>query len=228
MARKHRVNTTKFEIIRAATETFIENGYTATSIRSLAADLDMPPGLLMYHFPSKEHLLSELVEMLCDFQWQMMKAVVDEGNSSLMAVCLELATMASMCEDNEIARDFYISSYSHPLTLDIIRKNDMKRAKIVFADFCPGWSDEQFAEAEILVSGTEYATFMTVGDHVPLDARIAGALNNIMLIYNVPEETRKMKIERILAMDYHSIGKRTLKEFKHFVNEANDNIFEEL
>ena len=155
MARKRRVSTTKYEIIKAATKAFLEHGYTATSVRSIAADLDMNPGLLMYHFPTKEHLLEVLVEMLCDFQWKIMQLVVNEGNSSLMAVCLELATMASMCEDNEIAKDFYISSYSNPLTLGTIRKNDTQRAKLVFADFCPGWTDEQFAEAEILVSGTE-------------------------------------------------------------------------
>jgi len=226
MARKSRVNTTKYEIIKAATEAFLENGYTATSIRSIAAELDMNAGLLMYHFPTKEHLLEVLVEMLCDFQWKVVQFIVNRGNTSLMAVCLELATMVSMCEDDEIAKDFYLSSYSNPLTLSTIRKNDTQRAKLVFAEFCPDWTDEQFAEAEILVSGTEYTTLMTAGDEVPLETRITGALNNILTIYNVPEETRKMKIEKILEMDYRSIGKRILGEFRKFVNETNEYTFE--
>lgn len=37
--------------------------------------------------------------------------------------------------------------------LDIIRKNDAERSKEVFKD----WTDENFAEAEVLVSGIEYA-----------------------------------------------------------------------
>lgn len=228
MAYKHRVNTTKYEIIRAATETFLEKGYTATSVRSIAADLDMNAGLLMYHFPTKEHLLAELVEMLCNFQWQLLKTVVDEGNSSLMAVCLELATIAAACEQDEVIKDFYTSTYSNALTLAIIRKNDVQRAKIVFDEYCSGWSDEQFAEAEILVSGTEYATIMTAGDPVPLDVRIAGALNNIMAIYGIPSEIRKMKIDKIMALDYHNIGKRVLGEFKKYVNDTNEHTFEEL
>lgn len=227
MARNRRGSSTKHEIIKAATEAFLEKGYTATSIRSIAADLDMNAGLLMYHFPTKEHLLEVLVEMLCEFQWQLLKSVVDEGNSSLMAVCLELATIASACEDNEILKDFYIASYANPLTLATIRKNDTDRAKIVFADFCPDWTDEQYAEAEILVSGTEYATLMTAGYAVPLETRIAGALNNIMTIYQIPEETRKMKIEKILAMDYHGISKRILGEFRRFVEETNDHTLDE-
>jgi len=228
MAYKHRVNTTKYEIIKAATETFLEKGYTATSVRSIAADLDMNPGLLMYHFPTKEHLLSELVEMLCEFQWQLMRSIVDDGNSLLMALCLELATIASVCDDNEILKDFYISSYSNPLTLGIIRKNDVQRAKLVFADYCPDWNDEQFAAAEILVSGTEYATFMTAGDEVPLEVRISGALRSIMTVYGVPKETREMKIANILSMDYHGIGLHILEEFKKYVNDTNEHTFEEL
>lgn len=228
MARRRRVNTTKYEIIREASKAFLEHGYSATSIRSIAADLDMNAGLLMYHFPTKEHLLAVLVEMMCDFQWQMMKAVVEEGNSSLMAVCLELAAMASMCEDDEIAKDFYISSYTNPLTLGIIRKSDMRRAKLVFSEYCPDWDEEHFAEAEILVSGIEYATFMTSDSEVSLETRIAGALANIMAVYKVPEETREMKIRKILAIDYHGIGKRVLREFRSYVEETNEHTFEEL
>ncbi len=228
MVHKHRASTTKYEIIREATETFLEKGYTVTSVRSIAAELDMTPGLLMYHFSTKEHLLCELVNMLCDFQWQLMNTMVDDGNSSLMALCLELATIAAVCEENEVLRDFYTASYSHPLTLGTIRKNDKERAKLIFADYCSDWTDEQFAEAEVLVSGTEYATFMTTGDEVPLDVRISGALNNIMTIYGIPEELRKMKIEKILAMDYRNIGLHILDEFKKFVNDTNEQIFEEL
>lgn len=228
MTHRRRVNTTKYEIIQAASKAFMEQGYTATSIRSIAAELDMNAGLLMYHFPTKEHLLAVLVEMLCDFQWQMIKNMVDEGKSSLLAVCMELATMAAMCEDDEIAKDFYLSAYSNSLTLGIIRKNDIRRAKMVFGEYCPDWTDQQFAEAEILVSGTEYATLMTAGDEVPLEVRIAGALNSILLTFNVPEETRRIKIDKIMAMDYHGIGKRILGEFKEYVDETNEQVFEDL
>ena len=85
-----------------------------------------------------------------------------------------------------------------------------------------------FAEAEVLVSGIEYATMMTTDDSSPLDVRIAGALHSIMMIYNVPEELRKRKVEKVLAMDYRSIGRRVLKEFKDYVEKANEQAFAEL
>ena len=130
--------------------------------------------------------------------------------------------MAAICDTNEAAKDFYLSTYSSPMCLEIIRKNDTARAKEVFAQYCPDWTDEQFAEAEVLVSGIEYATLMTVGDPVSLETRIAGALNGILQIYNLPEETRRVKIRRVLAMDYRAIAERMLAELKQFVIDTNE------
>ena len=228
MAHKRKSNTTKLEIIQVASKMFLERGYSKTTIKAMADELDISSGHLMFYFPSKEHLLAVLVDKLCDFQWKMMQSAVEEGKTSLMAICLELAAMASMCEDDEIAKDFYLSAYSHPATLGIIRRNDTERAKMVFAEYCPNWEDVFFVEAEILVSGIEYATLMTTDDSVTLDVRIAGALNNILTTYNVPEKTRRMKIDKVLAMDYHELGKHILKEFKEYVEEANEQAFEEL
>lgn len=69
---------------------------------------------------------------------------------------------------------------------------------------------------------------MASGDDVPLDIRISGALNQILMIYNIPEEIRKIKIENVLATDYRNIGRRILKEFIEYIEDVNDKAFEEL
>ena len=228
MAHRRRKNTTKLEIIQVASRLFLEQGYSKTTIKNISDELDISTGHIMFYFPTKEHLLEVLVHMLCDFQWKMVKNTVEEGNSSVMAVCLELITMASMCEQNEIAKDFYISAYTHPLTLDIIRKSDTERSEKVFAPYCPDWGHQQFVEAEVIVSGIEYATLMTTGEHPPLEIRIEGALNTVLTTYNVPEELRRTKISKALSMDYIQLGKRVLKEFKDYVKETNEHAFEEM
>ncbi len=226
MARR-RVNTTRYEIVQVASKLFLEKGYSATSPKMVCDELDISTGNLTYYFPTKEHLLSVVVEMLCDFQRVTMDQEAREGHSSLMAICLELTAMAAMCEEDEIAKDLYIAAYTSPMSLEIIRQNDAKRAKTVFKEFCPEWTDENFVEAEVLASGIEYATLMTTGD-VSLEMRIAGAINNILTIYNVPAETRRMKIEKVLAMDYRAIGRGVLDGFRRFVEESNDQLLEEL
>ena len=228
MARIDKGALTKIEIITEATKQFLEKGYTNTSANAVAKALGMSQGNLTFHYPTKEHLLAILVDMLCDFQWKRMEQEANDGVSSIMAICLELTSMASACESDDTIKDFFLSAYSSPLSLDIIRRNDARRAKEVFRAYRSDWTDEQFAEAEILVSGIEYATLMTAGDPVPLETRIAGALNNILGIYGVPEETRQIKLQKVFAMDYITLGKRVLDEFKQYVTDANDEAFQAL
>lgn len=227
MAHKRKTNTTKLEIIQVASRLFLNRGYSKTTIKAIADELDISTGHLMFYFPTKEHLLAVLVHMLCDFQWKMMQNHVEEGNTSVMALCLELSTMAAMCEEDEIAKDLYLSAYTHPLTLDIIRKNDTARAKTVFGEYCPNWEDHHFAGAEILVSGIEYATLMTTGEGVPMDVRVVGGLDTILTTYQVPEELRRTKINKVLAIDYRALGRKVLENFKVFVEETNEQAFEE-
>lgn len=228
MARIDKSALTKLEIVQEASRQFLEKGYSKTTVSAISKALGMSPGNLTFHFPTKDHLLSELVDLLCRFQWKRMEEEADEGLSSIMAICLELTSMASACESDPVIKDFFLSAYSSPMCLEIIRRNDTDRAKEVFASYRPDWTDEQFAEAEILCSGIEYATLMTANDPVTLETRISGALNNILGIYGIPEETRQTKTKKVFAMDYRNLGKRVLLEFKEYVEQANEQALMEL
>lgn len=222
MARINKSQLTRLEIIQVATRKILENGYTETSLKAISDELGMSTGNLTFYFPSKEHLLAVLIEMLCDYQWKLIEQEAAEGLSSVMAICLELIATAAMCEDCAAAKDGFISAYSSPVCLEIIRRNDQERAKKVFKPYCSDWTDEQFAEAETLVSGIEYATLMTTGDSAPLETRIIGALKVILGIYNIPEEMQKTKIQKVLTMDYHEIGRRVLDGFQAYVTQNNE------
>ena len=63
---------------------------------------------------------------------------------------------------------------------------------------------------------------MTAGTTVPLETRIAGALNIILSIYGIPEDVIKTKIDEVFAMDYRRIGKRAVASFNKYVEKAND------
>lgn len=228
MARKRIISTTKYEIIQSAAEFFLNKGVTLTSPQMIAKELDISTGNITYYFPSKEHLLAVFVEMLCDFQREMMEKEANEGYSSVMAICLELAAMAAMCDEDEIAKDFYLSAYTSDLCLEIIQGNDIERAKQVFAEYCPDWSEEKFAGAVVITSGVEYTTLKTNAYSPELDIRIAGALETILATYDIPEELRRVKIGKVLGMDYRAIGRRVLKEFKEYVKKTNDEAFEAL
>ena len=151
-----------------------------------------------------------------------MEEEAKDGYSSVMAICLELLTIASACEQDEVAKDFFLSSYRSEMCMEHIRKNDTDRAKEVFKEYCSDWSDEYFSEAETLVSGIEYAVFFTTSDSAPLDIRVAGALRTILSIYNVPKEIRDEKIKKVLSMNYQKLGLDTLKKFRAYVDQTTE------
>jgi len=205
---------------------FVEYGYSKTSPKMIAKELDISLGNITYYFPTKEHLLAILIEMLAKYQWRAAKDAVDDGESDITALCFELTAMAVMCEESEVARDLYIAAYTKQMALDMVRTNDVKRAKEVFAGVCPDWTDEQFRQAELLVSGIEYATLRTTSDSPPLETRIAGAMNSILAIYNVPEERRRMKVERALSLDYRKFGREVLQGFVKYVADTTESYFD--
>ena len=218
---KKRPNT-RLQIIQLAARLFIEDGFTATSLTKIGKILGLSTGNITFYFKSKDHLLAVLVDELCDFQKLMMEHAADEGTSSLLAYCLELTAMAAICEEDEAARNFYASAYSSELTLALVRENDTIKTRAVFSPFCPDWTEEQWIATENIVSGIEYATIMTREEDTPLPMQIERTLNAIMLLYGVPADLRQMKIQKVLAMDYRSLGKRILREFKEYINEVNE------
>ncbi len=228
MDHKYRRQPTKQMIIQTGTKFYLEQGFTNTSNRMICKALDISNGQLTFHFPTKEHLLAVLVEELCDFQWKIMKEAAEKGDSFLMACCLELAAMTAICSENPIYRDFYVSAYIHPTTQLIIHKNETKRAIEVFAQFCPDWTEENFRQVAKIIVGIEMSTLMmAANDEDSLETKITHALDSIMLLFRVPESYRKMKIAKVLDMDYKEIGYKIINDFMQYVDTINTQVLEE-
>ena len=108
------------------------------------------------------------------------------------------------------------------MSLALIRENDVKKTRQIFAEFNPDWTDEQFVVMENLYSAIEYGIFSSAGrDDISLDMRVACGLDAAMRLYNVPEALRNQKIEKIIAMDYLKLGKKILSDFKDYITAVN-------
>lgn len=223
MSRSYEKNRpTRELILQTAMRMFLEVGYTATSCSRIAKELKISPGNMTFYFPTKEHLLAELVEELCNFQWKVMEEITDEGKSSLYAYCMELATMAALCDASPTAKDFYLAAYTHATPLEIIRKNDARKAQEVFSQYCPQFQEIDFICAENIVSGIEYATLSTqTTEEVTLDRKVTYALDNILKFYNVPKEMRQQKIKKVISSGFQGQGKDLLRGFIEFTEAVN-------
>jgi AcrR family transcriptional regulator len=57
---------TRARILAAAIDLFVDQGYQRSSLRQIAARLGLTKTAILYHFPSKAHILAALVEPLTD------------------------------------------------------------------------------------------------------------------------------------------------------------------
>ena len=221
MKRLNRIDT-RLEIIRTATELFLEQGFDATTVSMISKKIGISTGNLTFYFPKKETLLVTPVKELCDFQWKMMKQSVGEGETLLMAYCLEITAIAACCDEDPKAKSFYSAAYSHSETLAMIQENDTEKAKDVFKKYRPDWSDERFEQAENIVSGIEFATLFTPNERTALGIRVEGALNTILSLYGISKELRRETVKKVLSMDYRKIGREMFLEFIGYANRVND------
>ncbi len=209
-------------MLQLASKKFLEYGFTGTNKLSIAKELNISTGNINFHYPTNEHLLTEFVKELCDFQWRMIDILEHEDKSPLLALCIEFATMVAAAEENEAIRDIYLSAYRYPMPLAVIRENDIKKTQQIFSEFNPDWTDEQFIVMENLYSAIEYGMFSSAGqEDTSLDLRIACGLDAAMRLYNILEALRNQKIEKIIAMDYRSLGRKILADFKDYITAVN-------
>lgn len=219
---------TRHEIIQVASEFFFEKGYSATSPKAIAAELRISPGNITYYFPTKEHLLAVIVEMLCDFQWKVFEMEADRGIESVESICLEFMTVAAACQEDDIAKDFFVAAFQSEISRNYLRNNHIARTKRIFVRECSNWSDEQFIQAELLVMGIQYSIITANDNILPLKMRVSGALNQILSIYNIDEQTRTSEIEKVLQMDCRQLGKQVLAEFIKYVEKTNEHTLKDL
>lgn len=213
--------TRKYDIIKTTSEFFFTVGFSNTSPKMIAEKLNISPGNITYYFPSKEHLLCTIVEMLCDFQWKMFGSLSQKGYGSISAICMEMMTVATGCETSEIARDFFTAVFESEMCRNYLRKNHVERSKHIFAQECAGWTHQQFEMAELMVMGLQHSTVAANDTDIPLEVKIPVALDHVLDIYQVDEEVRKREINKIMNLDYRAISPKVISEFLVFIEKVN-------
>lgn len=215
MTQQNKQNT-KNEILQCATRLFLEKGYTNTYVTTIANELHISTGNLTFHYPTKEHILAELVRWLFAFQWE----EEEKDQNKLLAYLCELALIASVCEENPKIKDLILAVYTHPMSFAIVREKDTKRAKSIFGAYCPEWVDADYVVVENVISGIEYSMFLTENtESITFEQRVTSVLSAIMKLYEVPEEERERLLSEVMETDYRSKGSRVFEEFCGFVGE---------
>src|SRR5258708_37654513 len=69
--------TTREQIIQAAYRVLAEQGYDATTIKAIAREAEVAPGLLHYYFANKDELLVEVLRDISNRYTENMRSVME-------------------------------------------------------------------------------------------------------------------------------------------------------
>ncbi len=207
-------NALEFEIVRAATKLFLENGYSNTTMKMISKEASTGLGNITYYFHSKDDLLLLLVEELMDFHSDMIEKVLGDTNDSVFAYSSELVSQIALCEIDDCARDIYYSAYSCPGIIAFIKEWGAKKNYTLLKDRLPDWTRQDFINRENIAAFIEFSAIASRCDNnFSLEEKITLTLDSLISLYQIPTEERKAVIDKILTFDNVEIGKSIFEQF---------------
>jgi AcrR family transcriptional regulator len=165
------------QIVHAAAKVLGRQGYGATSLKDVAREAGVAPGLLHYYFESKEELLLEVVvaierQMIAD--WQDAIAGIDDPLERIVAGLDHAeARCAQRPESFHLMLDLYAAGLSSPAL------------RIRCAELCSHLSDQIEVEVRRALGPLPAYTLVSPRD---LAGTIAGAIDGIALAALVTQQ----------------------------------------
>lgn len=200
-------------VLHTATELFLTQGYTSTSLREIATAADMNIGSLMHLFSSKEKLLSELVSYVLEKQFQTAERLTaGQTDDKLLTWAAETTLQLYIAESSEQIRELYLAAYSLPATSEVIQRTISKKMMHHFAELHPTFEEKDFYEIEIATSGI-IRGFMSVpcDMYFTMERKVNRFLEVAFLVYRAPDEKIAEALEFVKRFDFETAAREAVQ-----------------
>jgi TetR/AcrR family transcriptional regulator, cholesterol catabolism regulator len=145
---------TRTEILEAAASTIVENGYEGCTMRAVAARVNMKAGSLYYHFPSKEDIVGEILNLGIETLYEYVEAELAKlPADSPFEVRIRTATVAHIhCMVGTDKKFMQVYDHLPPILKRKSRKMREKYAKLWYDLFSEGvWRNEVTAGVNLKI-----------------------------------------------------------------------------
>lgn len=209
----------KQQILYAAAISFLELGYTATTIKKIAADAKTNTGTLQNIFKTKDDILSDIVSYVLEGQFdttaKLLKGITDD---KIFFYAAETTLQLYIVESSENIRNLYAAAYSLPRTTGIIQNTITKKLEYIFKEQLPELETKDFYLLEI-ASGGIMRNFMMVPCDMwfTMEQKVEAFLKTTLRVYCVPEEKIKKAVKFVAQFDFEKIAKETIDAMLTFL-----------
>ncbi len=209
------------QVLFISAKSFLEKGFTATTVKEIAELADINIGSLMNLFKTKDEILAELVKYVLEGQF---KATADllkgKTEDKILFYAAETTLQLHMADSSEHIRDIYNAAYSLSATTDIIQQTITHKLEEIFEASLPDLETKDFFELEI-ASGGIMRGFLTIpcDMYFTMDRKVKRFLETTFKLYDVPKEKIEEAIQFVSGFDFETIAKQTIESMLTFLEE---------
>ncbi len=210
---------TKLHILYIATQMFLENGYTATTMREIADKSDVKYGSMRMFYPTKEDILCDLVNFVLEGQFNFTGELLKgKTEDKILFYAAETTLQLHMAESSEQIRELYIACYSLPNSTEFIFHKITGKLEAIFREHLPLWETKDFYEREI-ASGGIMRNFLSVpcDMYFTMDRKVKAFLESTFLVYHVPDEKIKEAVEFVSQFDFTIIAEQIIQSMFNYL-----------
>lgn len=216
-----RTEKNKSKILHAAAKSFLEKGYSQTTMNELATTAGVSYGALFRIFSDKETILCELVKYVLEGQFEAAKIVLkDKCDDKILFYAFETTLQLFMAESSEHMREMYNVSYSLPNSSNIIFNTITGKLEEIFKEHLPHLETKDFYELEIASAGI-MRNFMSVpcNMYFTMERKLRRFLETTFLVYRVSDEKINEAIEFVSKYDFKMISQGVLERMLKYLEE---------
>jgi AcrR family transcriptional regulator len=195
-------------VLHAAAKLFLEKGYVNSTMKEISSLAGVNYGSMMFVFRSKEEILSELVGIVLDGQFESTaRLLVGKTEDKILFYAAETTLQLYMAESSEHIRELYTLSYSQSASSNIIYEKITVKLAEIFKEQYPDYTQGEFYEKELASAGI-MRNYMTrpCGIYFTMDRKVRAFLENTFLLYEIKREKISEAIEFVSQFDWKRIA----------------------
>jgi len=217
--RHQRQDAVKTKVLHAAARLFLEKGYTNSSLREIATLAGVAYGSMTFAFGSKEGILSELVGLVLDSQFEFTERLLaDKTDDKILFYAVETTLQLYMAESGEHIRELYTLSYSQQASSDIIYNKITEKLCEIFSEQYPEYTRGEFYEKELASAGI-MRNYMTrpCGIYFTMDRKVSAFLENTFLLYEIPREKIDEAIAFVARFNFTQLAEEVMENMLSYL-----------
>ena len=196
-------------VLHAAAKLFLDKGYVNSTMKEISSLAGVNYGSMMFAFRSKEEILSELVGIVLDGQFESTaRLLVGKTEDKILFYAAETTLQLYMAESSEHIRELYTLSYSQSASSNIIYEKITVKLAEIFKEQYPNYTQGEFYEKELASAGV-MRNYMTrpCGIYFTMDRKVRAFLENTFLLYEIKREKISEAIEFVSQFDWKKIAR---------------------